>query len=44
LPNGATIEFALDPLRKEFLLGGGFLKYMASQIDTIREWELSSRA
>jgi 3-isopropylmalate/(R)-2-methylmalate dehydratase small subunit len=39
LPSGESIPFTLDPLRKEFLLGGGFLSYMASQIDTIRAWE-----
>ena len=46
-PDGTTVSFTLDPLRKEFLLGGGFLPYMASQIETIRKWEaskLSSRA
>jgi 3-isopropylmalate/(R)-2-methylmalate dehydratase small subunit len=41
LPDGTTIAFTLDPLRKEFLLGGGFLPYMAAQIDTIRAWEKS---
>lgn len=41
LPDGVTIPFTLDPLRKEFLLGGGFLPYMAAQIDEIRSWEAS---
>jgi len=40
---GEPIQFALDPLRKEFLLGGGFLRYMASQIETVRAWEASAR-
>ena len=39
LPDGASIPFTLDPLRKEFLLGGGFLAYMHAQIGSIREWE-----
>ena len=43
LDGGDSIEFTLDPLRKEFLLGGGFLNYMASQIDTIREWEATAK-
>jgi len=41
LADGTRIAFTLDPLRKEFLLGGGFLAYMAGQIDFIREWEAS---
>jgi 3-isopropylmalate/(R)-2-methylmalate dehydratase small subunit len=41
LADGTTIAVTLDPLRKEFLLGGGFLPYMAAQIDTIRAWEKS---
>ena len=40
---GETIPFTLDPLRKEFLLGGGFLRYMAGQIETVRAWEASAR-
>jgi len=39
LPGGKSIHFTLDPLRKEFLLGGGFLAYMASQVESIRKWE-----
>lgn len=38
---GGTVPFALDPLRKEFLLGGGFLPYIASQIEMVRAWEKS---
>lgn len=44
LPGGGAIAFTLDPLRKEFLLGGGFLAYMAAQIDTIRAWEATHRS
>ncbi|MGA3038938.1 MAG: 3-isopropylmalate dehydratase small subunit [Vulcanimicrobiaceae bacterium] len=40
---GDPIQFTLDPLRKEFLLGGGFLRYMAAQIETVRAWEASAR-
>ena len=36
---GAPIPFALDPLRKHFVLGGGFLQFMASKIDAVRAWE-----
>lgn len=39
LADGASVRFTLDPLRKEFLLGGGFLPYMHAQIETIRKWE-----
>ena len=43
LADGTTIPFTLDPLRKEFLLGGGFLSYMASQVESIRKWETTLR-
>jgi 3-isopropylmalate dehydratase small subunit len=33
------IKFALDPARKQFVLGGGFLKYLNSKIPAIRAWE-----
>ena len=36
---GEPIPFALDPLRKQFVLGGGFLKYLESKIGTVRAWE-----
>ena len=39
MPDGASLAFVLDPLRKEFLVGGGFLPYMAGQIETVRAWE-----
>ena len=49
--DGAEIaRFELDPLRKEFILRGGFLEYLAGKIDTVRSWKaahpapLSSRA
>jgi 3-isopropylmalate/(R)-2-methylmalate dehydratase small subunit len=31
--------FALDPLRKAFITGGGFLPYLATKIPAIRAWE-----
>lgn len=36
---GAPIPFTLDPLRKQFILGGGFLGYLAAKIPQIRAWE-----
>ncbi len=36
---GAPIAFALDPLRKQFVLGGGFLKYLHAKIPAVRAWE-----
>jgi 3-isopropylmalate/(R)-2-methylmalate dehydratase small subunit len=35
---GAPIAFALDPLRKAFILGGGYLPFLASKIDAVRAW------
>ena len=34
-----SIEFELDPERRPFLLGGGYLKFLASKIPAIREWD-----
>jgi 3-isopropylmalate/(R)-2-methylmalate dehydratase small subunit len=36
---GSPIAFSLDPLRKQFILGGGFLGYLAAKIPQIRAWE-----
>ncbi|MBV8644251.1 MAG: hypothetical protein JO225_10095, partial [Candidatus Eremiobacteraeota bacterium] len=36
---GPAIAFTLDPLRKQFVLGGGFLKYLAAKIPAVRAWE-----
>jgi 3-isopropylmalate/(R)-2-methylmalate dehydratase small subunit len=33
------VKFELDPARKPFVLGGGFLKYLAAKIPAIRRWE-----
>jgi 3-isopropylmalate/(R)-2-methylmalate dehydratase small subunit len=35
----APIAFRLDPARKPFVLGGGFLKYLNTKIPAIRAWE-----
>jgi 3-isopropylmalate/(R)-2-methylmalate dehydratase small subunit len=35
----APIPFPIDPARKPFVLGGGFLKYLAGKIPAIRAWE-----
>jgi 3-isopropylmalate/(R)-2-methylmalate dehydratase small subunit len=35
----APIAFALDPSRKPFVLGGGFLNYLNAKIPQIRAWE-----
>jgi 3-isopropylmalate/(R)-2-methylmalate dehydratase small subunit len=35
----ATFEFTLDPLRKQFVMGGGFLDFLAARIPEIRTWE-----
>ena len=38
-------RFELDPLRKDFIVHGGFLEYLATKVDKVREWRsLSSRA
>ncbi len=36
---GEPIPFELDALRKHFVLGGGFLQFMASKLDAVRAWE-----
>jgi 3-isopropylmalate/(R)-2-methylmalate dehydratase small subunit len=37
-PGGTVVEFALDPLRKEFLLSGGYMAFMAGKRDAVRAW------
>jgi 3-isopropylmalate/(R)-2-methylmalate dehydratase small subunit len=39
--DGASYEFSLDPLRKSFLLGGGYLEFLQSKIPQIRAWQRS---
>lgn len=37
--SGKIFKFNLDPLKKEFILKGGFLKYMESKISKVKSWE-----
>ena len=37
--SGKTFKFDLDPLKKEFILKGGFLKFMESKVDKVKDWE-----
>ena len=34
-----TYKFDLDPLKKEFILKGGFLKFMEGKIGKVKTWE-----
>jgi 3-isopropylmalate/(R)-2-methylmalate dehydratase small subunit len=43
LDGGEPIAFELDALRKAFILGGGFLPYLAAKIPTVRAWEAACR-
>jgi 3-isopropylmalate/(R)-2-methylmalate dehydratase small subunit len=36
---GEPIPFELDELRKQFVLGGGFLAYLNAKIASVRAWE-----
>ena len=33
-----TARFELDPLRKEFILRGGFMEFLAGKIEGVRSW------
>jgi 3-isopropylmalate/(R)-2-methylmalate dehydratase small subunit len=39
-----TFSFELDPLKKEFILKGGFLKYMETKVDKVRGWEKANQS
>ena len=39
LANSETFKFDLDPLKKEFILKGGFLKFMEGKIGKVKTWE-----
>lgn len=39
LSNSETFKFDLDPLKKEFILKGGFLKFMESKVSKVKSWE-----
>ena len=36
--DGGTVTFELDPLRKSFLLSGGYLAFLHSKIPDVRSW------
>lgn len=36
---GERMSFALDPLRKRFLLSGGFLDFLAAKVDAVHAWD-----
>ena len=40
-PQWGVFTFDLDPLKKEFLLKGGFLKFMETKVSKVKEWEKS---
>lgn len=44
LADGKQMHFKLDPLRKQFILGGGFMRYLASKIPQVRAWEAAGCA
>lgn len=35
---GEPLRFFLDPLRKRFLLEGGYLEFLTSRVDNVRAW------
>lgn len=35
---GKTYKFELDELKKEFILKGGFMKFLDSKVSTIKQW------
>jgi 3-isopropylmalate/(R)-2-methylmalate dehydratase small subunit len=43
LAGGTQLKFSLDPLRKQFLLEGGYMEFMAKRVDNVRTW-LAARA
>ena len=42
--DGGEVRFSLDPLRKGFLLSGGYMAFLASKIDAVRAWEAARTA
>lgn len=39
IPRRGVFTFDLDPLKKEFILKGGFLKFMESKVPAVKKWE-----
>ena len=37
-PDGSVLRFELDPLRKHFLLSGGYMAFMAGKREAVRAW------
>ncbi len=37
--DGKSYPFALDPLRKRFILEGGFMEWISTKIELVRRWE-----
>ena len=37
--DGPENAFALDPLRRQFLISGGYLAFMATKLEAVRRWE-----
>jgi 3-isopropylmalate/(R)-2-methylmalate dehydratase small subunit len=37
--DGTVLAFELDPLRKQFLLSGGYMAFLASKVNAVRAWE-----
>jgi 3-isopropylmalate/(R)-2-methylmalate dehydratase small subunit len=40
--DGVKLAFTLDPLRKQFLLSGGYMAFLASKVQAVRAWERKS--
>jgi 3-isopropylmalate/(R)-2-methylmalate dehydratase small subunit len=41
--DGGEVRFTLDPLRKQFLLSGGYMAFLAGKVELVRSW-VTSRA
>ncbi len=37
--DGGEVRFTLDPLRKQFLLSGGYMAFLSGKIERVRAWE-----
>ena len=42
--DGKVLRFTLDPLRKRFLLSGGYMSFMASRVEPVRAWIASRQS
>jgi 3-isopropylmalate/(R)-2-methylmalate dehydratase small subunit len=41
--DGGTVAFTLDPLRKAFLLSGGYMAFLAGKVESVRAWLTATR-